>query len=148
MCWVKKTNRRIIAGLVFFVSGVVLLEGNGYLIHHDLYQYGLTWSPIWADKDLLIKVALYQFLIFMLLLYHKSWRLFTITEVFWLSSAQDLLFYLVWGGGIFPSGDWTWMPNYCFFGHWTTADQVIWSVSLVCTSAVMTRLIRRRLLHV
>jgi hypothetical protein len=116
-------------GIVLFFVAVVLLEGNGYIIHHDLYEHGLIYNESWAGKDNLIKMALYQFVIFTLLIIHKNWRLWILTEVFWSTCSQDLLFYLVWNKGVFPAGDWVWLPFYSIFGHWTTIDQSILSLS-------------------
>ena len=122
-------HRRVMLGVVLFFVAVVLLEGNGYVIHHDLYEHGLQYSEVWAGKDNLIKIALYQFVIFTILLIHKSWPVWILTEVFWVTSSQDLFFYLVWNKGVFPAGDWAWMPFFSIFGHWTTLNQSILSIT-------------------
>jgi hypothetical protein len=124
-------RRGVVLGVVLFFVAVVLLEGNGYVIHHDLYEHGLRYSESWAWKDNLIKMALYQFVIFTLLCIHKSWRVWVFTEVFWFTCSQDLFFYLIWNRGVFPDGDWGWLPFYNVLGHWTTFDQVVFSVSSV-----------------
>ena len=122
-------RRGVVLGVVLFFVAVVLLEGNGYIIHHDLYKHGLRYSESWAGKDNLIKMALYQFVIFTLLVVHKSWRVWVLTEVFWCTCSQDLLFYLIWNRGVFPAGDWGWLPFCSVLGHWTTVDQTVLSVS-------------------
>jgi hypothetical protein len=122
-------RRGVVLGVVLFFVAVVLLEGNGYVIHHDLYQHGLGYSESWVWKDNLIKMGLYQFVIFTLLLIHKSWRVWVLTEVFWCTCSQDLLFYLIWNNGVFPAGNWRWLPFYSVLGHWTTLDQFVLSVS-------------------
>ena len=129
-------------GVVLFFIAVVLLEGNGYLIHHDLYEHGLRYSEVWAGKDNLIKMALYQFVIFTLLLVHESWRVWVLTEVFWYTCSQDLLFYLVWNKGVFPAGDWVWIPFYSVFGRWTTIDQFILSIASLVFVGVLLGLAR------
>ncbi len=121
--------RRVVLGVVLFIIAVVLLEGNGYLIHHDLYEHGLSYSQEWAGKDNLIKIALYQFVIFTLFFIHKSWRVWVLTEVFWFTSSQDIIFYLIWNKGVFPAGDWVWLPFSSIFGHWTTISQFILSTT-------------------
>lgn len=98
-------RRGVVLGVVLFFVAVVLLEGNGYVIHHDLYKHGLRYSESWAWKDNLIKMALYQFVIFTLLVIHKSWRVWVLTEVFWFTCSQDLLFmeprrFPSWGLGV------------------------------------------------
>ena len=125
----KCMRRGVVLGVVLFFVAVVLLEGNGYIIHHDLYKHGLRYNESWAGKDNLIKMALYQFVIFTLLVVHKSWRVWVLTEVFWCTCSQDLLFYLIWNRGVFPAGDWGWLPFCSVLGHWTTVDQTVLSVS-------------------
>jgi hypothetical protein len=127
----KTLRRSVVLGVVLFFVAVVLLEGNGYVIHHDLYEHGLRYSESWAGKDNLIKMALYQFVIFTVLIIHKSWRVWVFTEVFWCTCSQDLLFYLIWNGGVFPDGDWGWLPFCRVLGHWTTLNQAVFSVSRV-----------------
>jgi hypothetical protein len=134
--------KNVLLGVVLFFIAVVLLEGNGYLIHHDLYEYGLRYNEAWAGKDNLIKIALYQFVIFTLLLVHKSWRVWVLTEVFWYTCSQDLFFYLIWNKGVFPAGDWVWIPFYSVFGRWTTIDQSILSISSVVFVGVLLGLAR------
>ena len=70
-------------------------------------------------------------MIFTLLCIHKSWRVWVFTEVFWFTCSQDLFFYFIWNRGVFPDGDWGWLPFYNVLGHWTTFDQVVFSVSSV-----------------
>jgi hypothetical protein len=36
---------------------------------------------------------------------------------------------LIWNRGVFPTGDWGWLPFYSVLGHWTTFDQAVLSVS-------------------
>jgi hypothetical protein len=122
-------HRRVVLGVVLFFTAVVLLEGNGYLIHHDLYEQGLQYSEDWAVRDNLIKIALYQFVIFTTFLYHRSWSVWILTEVFWFTCSQDLVFYFVWNKGVFPAGNWVWLPFFRIFGHWTTLDQSILSMA-------------------
>ena len=133
----KVVRRGVVLGVVLFFVAVVLLEGNGYVIHHDLYEHGLRYSESWAMKDNLLKVALYQFVIFTLLVIHKSWRVWVLTEVFWFTCSQDLLFYLIWNQGVFPAGDWSWLPVYNILGHWSTLDQSILSISSIASAGFL-----------
>ena len=87
----NRLNGKVVLGLALFFIGVVLLEGNGYIIHHDLYEQGLQFSPDWVEKDNLIKLALYQFLIFTVLFVHESWPVWALTEVFWVTCSHDLV---------------------------------------------------------
>jgi hypothetical protein len=127
----------VVLSAVLFFTAVVLLEGNGYIIHHDLYEHGLRYNESWAEKDNLLKIALYQFVIFTLLAIHKSWKIWVLTEVFWFTCSQDLFFYLVWNQGVFPTGDWSWLPFYSILGHWTTLDQAVLSTSSIAFVGVL-----------
>lgn len=130
-------RRGVVLSVVLFFIAVVLLEGNGYIIHHDLYEHGLRYNESWAEKDNLLKIALYQFVIFTLLAIHKSWKIWVLTEVFWFTCSQDLFFYLVWNQGVFPAGDWSWLPFYSILGHWTTLDQAVLSTSSMAFVGVL-----------
>jgi hypothetical protein len=136
-------HRRVVLGVVLFFIAVVLLEGNGYLIHHDLYEHGLRYDEAWAGKDNLIKMALYQFVIFTILLIHRSWPVWILTEVFWGTCSQDLFFYLVWNKGVFPAGDWSWLPFFCIFGQWTTLNQSILSITSMVSVGFLLWLAKR-----
>jgi hypothetical protein len=143
-----KLHHRVLLGIVLFSIAVVLLEGNGYIIHHDLYGHGLQYSEVWAGKDNLIKIALYQFVIFTILLVHKSWSVWVLTEVFWATCSQDLVFYLVWNKGVFPAGNWVWLPFFNIFGNWTAIHQSILSMTTLASIGFLLWLAKRwRLTH-
>lgn len=129
---------KALISVILFVSAVVLLEGNGYLIHHDLYGYGLEYSESWAVKDNLIKIALYQFVIFTLLFIHKNFRLFLVEQVFWLTCGQDIIFYLVWNNGVFPTGNWSWI-----WYNPTTITQLAVNFAAVSLSGVISHCISK-----
>ena len=140
---VKRGHLRVMFAIVLFLVAVVLLEGNGYLIHHDLYEYGLQYSQAWAEKDNLIKIVLYQFVILTITLIHKSWSVLILTEIFWITSTQDLIFYLIWNGGVFPEGNWTWMPFFSVFGNWTTTNQLVLSITSIFLSGFLLWFLKR-----
>jgi hypothetical protein len=96
-------NNKLLIGMLIFLIGVLLFEANGFLIHHDLYQYGLQYSDTWADADKIIKFLMYQFLILMPWLYHRSWKLIIFQEALWYSCFQDIIVYAVWCGMQFPN---------------------------------------------
>jgi hypothetical protein len=139
----NRLNRKVVLGLALFFIGVILLEGNGYIIHHDLYEQGLQFSPAWVEKDNLIKLALYQFLIFTVLFVHESWPVWALTEVFWVTCSHDLVFYLIWNRGVFPAEDWSWLPFFSIFGHWNLASQVMLSLTSLASVGSLLWLMKR-----
>jgi hypothetical protein len=58
-------------------------------------------------------------------------------EAFVLSAGQDLIFFGLWNRGVFPLGDWTWMPFYTVFGAWTTMAQFLFTASLTLASCLI-----------
>lgn len=116
----------VVLSLVLFFGFVVLLEGNGWLVHSVHYDRGGVWTAGDLEFDNLVKLGLYQLVIVACAAVHRRWELFGFTEVFWWTCTQDLVFY-GWGGFVYPAGDWMWMPNYTVFGSWTTDMQFAWS---------------------
>lgn len=91
-----------------------------------LYNYGLLFNAGWYGPYSLGYLLSYQFVILLLVLYSRSWRLFVLMEAFVLSSTQDLVYFAVWNGG-FPVGDWVWMPLCEVFGGYTLVTQLLLS---------------------
>jgi hypothetical protein len=54
-----------------------------------------------------------------------------------------LVFYLVWNRGVFPAGDWSWMPFFSIFGHWTTLNQSILSIASMVSAAFLLWIAKR-----
>ncbi len=122
-------NQWLIISVATFLVGTVIFSGRDYLIHHDLYGWGLQADMSWILKDWLIYFFELQAVAVACVLIARSHRLSLLIffEAFILSSTQDLIFFGLWGYGSFPSESWTWMYNYQFFGVWTTPMQLAYS---------------------
>ena len=121
--------------LALFLAGVLLFTYLDFVVNSVLYGFGLRFDYGWYDSYSLGYLLLFQFLILALTVYCKSWRRLVLMEAFVLSSTQDLVYFGVWSGCVFPVGDWTWMPLYETLGFYSTGFQVL--LSTVCISSAM-----------
>ena len=133
----------VLISIFLFFMFVIMLEGNGWIIHKLHYDMGANWTPAILTLDNTIKFILYQLVVWTLLLFHKNFWLFAGTQVFCLTHSQDLFFY-GWGGFIFPSGDWTWMPLYSVFGTWTTLMQFSVSFGALLFAVLSINILRNK----
>lgn len=115
-------SKRTLLAILLFAVSVLVLSRLDFLVHSTLYDYGLIFSYSWANEYWILYALAYQLVIIPLSLWTRNLYLFLVTEGFVLSATQDLIFFGLWEGW-FPSGDWTWMPQYNLFGGWTTANQ-------------------------
>jgi len=111
--------------LLIYTIAVVLYTGIDYLIHSDLYRYGLQYDDAWFWKSQILYFVLYQVLLVALYFYNRNWRLMLVLEVFTITGGPDLIFFSLWDRMNFPHGDWTWMLMYKLLGRWTTTMQVM-----------------------
>jgi len=139
---------RLHIGFSLWVVALLLLTCLDNLIHSGLYSYNLVSrsllsEPAWFTWNQLVYGGLWQFTLFTLLLIHKSWMMFAFQQVFYWSASQDLVFYLVWEKGTFPSGNWAWMWWQCkLFGSWNTWSQLTLTF-LVMSIFIIVWIIRR-----
>ena len=120
------SNKSWLAILLFLV-GVLLLTRIDYLVHAILYDYGLTFSYVWANEYWLLYALSYQLLIILLILWNKNKYFFIAAEVFVLTATQDLIYFGVWAGS-FPTTNWWWASFYNLLGFWSTFDQIFFSI--------------------
>ena len=131
-------KRLTIAAVLFFVS-VTLLVVNDKIVHHDLYNFGLTFSETWAGPYWLNYALLYQAAIIPLTLYCEDPWLFLFSEVFVLTATQDILFFVLVGR--FPTEVWWWTP----LPGWTTEFQFALSaISLTCVGFARTYFLNKK----
>lgn len=116
-------NRRFLFAVGFFGASVLLLTKLDYLINTTFYGYGLQFSYGWYRDYTILYMMLFQLVIVPSSLWLQNKYYFVLTEAFVLSGTQDLIYFGVWNGGVFPSGDWSWMIFHDWFGSWTTANQ-------------------------
>lgn len=117
-------NHKTLISLLIFAAAVLLFTRIDYLTNAELYQFGLQYSDAWWQNYQILYNCLFQFVIGFSLLYSRNWRLAIVQEAFVLSCTQDLVYFGLWSGGVFPSGDWTWMSMYHVVGSWTTSMQI------------------------
>jgi len=130
-------NRKLVA-IGLFSFSVLLLTRLDFIINNVLYNFGLNFSETWHQEYSILYFLAYQLVIFTLLAYTKSLKLFTFFQVFILTSTQDLVYFGLWEGS-FPSHEWTWMTYYRFFGFWDTTSQILLSVSSLSSVMVLFR---------
>ena len=133
--------------ITLFILLMIFQAGRDYIVHGVHYEYGLRWDPQWHYLDLSIYLAQNVLIVVSCAAIARSVWLLPFFYVFVNTSTQDLLFYGVWHNllriapqhsGVFPLGDWTWMPYYEWFGAWTTEMQIFFSVSLLTVTFLAT----------
>ena len=122
-----KPSFSFLAAIGCFGFAVLLFTRMDYLVNNTLYKHGLKFSDEWYSEYSLLYALLFQLTIALIYLWTRSWKLCLVLEAFVLSSCQDFVYFGLWEGGKFPSGDWDWMPLFKTFGHWTTKDQLAFS---------------------
>lgn len=130
-----KINRKILLTILFFFVAVFLLTYADWVVNGLLYQYGLKYDVVWYERYSLGYFLLWQFTLILLAGTARSWKAYVLMEAFVLSSTQDLVYFGVWNGGVFPVGDWTWMPLYDLLGFYSTVFQIV--LSVVCVGSAM-----------
>lgn len=125
------------------------MAGLDHVVHNVLYGFGLRFSFEWATLYWSLFGSV--FLVFGLILGFAYWLgsggsrrsllvgmgLFLSVCLLFLGGLEDIIFYLVWGGGL-PSRDvvWWWMPWYRIFGFWNSSLQLclLFGVSMIACS--------------
>lgn len=130
-------NRYIIVSGLLFVCSILLLSGIDHVVHTDLYSYGLRFSMAWANSYWTLYTLILQIVVIACVLIGKNLKLLIVYEAFVLSKGQDLIYYLVWNNGVFPSGNWEWQEFYAWFGKWNTLNQVSLVASALLLSSVI-----------
>lgn len=122
-------NKKPLAALILFSFFVLSLTLNDYIVHEELYDYGLTFSYDWAVKYWINYSLLYQLAIISLFLFCRDKLFLLAAEVFTLTSSQDIIFFGLWNNGKFPAGSWNWTIYYFWVGEWTTQQQIFLSLA-------------------
>jgi hypothetical protein len=139
-------NQWIAISVVSFLIATTILAGRDWLIHHDLYSYGLQANWTWINWDWTIYFLELQAVAVVCVLIARSHRLslLILFEAFILSSTQDLLFFGVWGQGAFPTTSWDWMLWAKIFGEWTTPMQFALSAIALSVGALVAYALPRK----
>jgi hypothetical protein len=125
----------LISLLVLFF---VVMSRIDYIVNSTLYNYGLKFSYDWANMYwFAYQAAFWVFSAMVALVYWSGSRktgfdkkvtaaLFISIDLLALGGLQDILFYVLWGGGL-PANSvvWTWVVWEKVFGFWNSMVQVI-----------------------
>ena len=128
-------KRRNIVAIVLFFLGVLLFTRIDFLVNSSLYGYGLNFSENWYGEYTILYALCYQLLILSLFAYSRNLKLLALTEVFALTSTQDLVYFGLWQGS-FPTVEWSWTPFYRILGSWTTTHQILLSFSFTLSASL------------
>lgn len=139
----RTTLSKTLLFLFLFFMAVFLLTYADWVVNGLLYQFGLRFDAVWYERYSLGYTLLWQFTVCLLAVAFKSWRLFVFMEAFVLSSTQDLIYFGVWNGGVFPVGDWTWMPLYNVLGFYNTGFQIVLSVVCVGSAILIIKMVKK-----
>jgi len=134
-----KQNKRIPIALFLFLAFVLVYTRMDFLIHSELYAYGLQFNQKWFGTNQIIYFFMFQLAIVVCTYIAQNWKFLIFTEAFVLSATQDLIFF-TWNSFNYPVGDWTWMPFYSWFGAWTTVHQLVFSISVLAITLTALRM--------
>jgi hypothetical protein len=138
-----KERRRLLAGAGIFAGGILLLTKLDHIVNSTLYGHGLEFSMDWYWQYSVVYFILLQGVVFFSYIVVRKEKLLLLAEAFVLSGTQDLVYFGVWNGGVFPPGQWNWTPMYWFFGGWTTAHQVALSAASLLLVSILVFFLRR-----
>jgi hypothetical protein len=143
---VAKFKQPIIFTIMVFLF-FTLMSRIDFIVHNTLYNYGLVFSYEWANSYWLTYNAL--FIAFGIVVSITYWLasnktrkdlklscalLGTITLLA-IGGLQDILFFVLWGGGLPPiSVVWWWVPWVSVMGTWNSQMQIALTTLMLCTS--------------
>jgi len=133
--------RAVLKGLGVALSILLyfcLMSRIDFIVHQDLYHYGLQFSYEWANEYWITYFASYTY--FSIVIGFIYWLasnrtrndlkvsagLATTVNLLQIGGLADILFFSLWAGGLPPdSVMWWWTPWYQIFGVWTSSMQII-----------------------
>ena len=107
-----RAHQKLVIASVLFALVVLLFTRMDYIVNVVLYRFGLRFSEGWFSDYSLAYTLMYQLTILCLFIYCRRIAFLLLTEVFVLTSTQDLVFFSLWNQGVYPSGQWTWTRYY------------------------------------
>ena len=114
-----------------------LLSRIDFIVHGDLYHYGLQFSYEWANEYWITYFASYAY--FSIVIGFVYWLasnrtrknlrvsigLTTTVNLLLIGGLADIIFFSLWAGGLPPDNFmWWWVPWYQIFGVWTSSMQI------------------------
>jgi hypothetical protein len=137
-------RKRLFIGVSVFAAGILLLTKLDHIVNRTLYDFGLQFSMDWYWQYSVVYLMLLQGLVLLAYLVSRSRKLPLLAEAFVLSGTQDLVYFGLWNGGVFPDGQWSWTPSFWIFGAWTTAHQVALSAASLLLAGIIVAVLRSR----
>ena len=114
-----------------------LLSRIDFIVHGDLYRYGLQFSYEWANQYWITYFATYAYFSsvmgFIYWLASNRTRkdlkvsigLVATVNLLQMGGLADILFFSLWAGGLPPDNvAWWWTPWFQIFGVWTSSMQI------------------------
>ena len=145
----------LLGGLVFLFF--FFMSRIDYIVNGTLYSYRIKFSYDWADSYWLTYNAV--FVVFAAMVAVTYWlgskkthcdqkigvALFATVSMLALGGLQDVMFFLVWGGGLPPSNvSWWWTPWISILGTWNSLTQLALTFSTLCISAATWIMVLKR----
>ena len=133
--------RTVLKGLGVILSIFVyfcLMSRIDFIVHQDLYNYGLQFSYEWANEYWIAYFASYAY--FSIVIGFINWLasnrtrkdlkvslgLIATVNLLLIGGLADIIFFSLWAGGLPPdSVMWWWVPWYQIFGVWTSSMQIV-----------------------
>ena len=115
-----------------------LMSRIDFIVHQDLYHYGLQFSYEWANEYWITYFASYAY--FSIVIGFIYWLasnrtrndlkvsagLVITVNLLQIGGLADIIFFSLWAGGLPPDSImWWWTPWYQIFGVWTSSMQII-----------------------
>jgi len=132
-----RARKRLLLGAGVFSAGILLLTKLDHIVNSTLYGFGLQFSMDWYWQYSVAYLFLLQGLVLLAYLFSRSRELLLFAEAFVLSGTQDLVYFGIWNGGDFPSGQWSWTPYFQLFGSWTNLHQVLLSAACLMGASLV-----------
>lgn len=114
-----------------------LLSRIDFIVHGDLYHYGLQFSYEWANEYWITYFTSYAY--FSIVIGFVYWLasnrtrkdlkvsvgLIATVNLLLIGGLADIMFFSLWAGGLPPDNFmWWWVPWYQIFGVWTSSMQI------------------------
>jgi hypothetical protein len=142
---------------VLILGFFVLMSRIDYTVHSIMYNYGLRFSYDWANQYWIAYDA--TFVVFSLIVGYAYWfgsrktkrdlkvaaALLLTINLLALGGLQDIMFFVLWSGGLPPSSVvWWWVPWTQIIGTWNSLTQVGLTTLAACLSSVTWMITLRR----
>lgn len=136
-----------VAFAILILAFFCLMSRIDYIVNGVLYNHGLSFSYEWAT-DYWLTYNL-TFLTFSIIVSFSYWYgsnktaknlkfsialLLTINALA-MGGLQDIMFYILWAGGLPPNNvTWWWAPWRYVLGTWTSQTQIGFTLIMLCST--------------